>query len=123
MRNSTLMRSPLGPTRLPSLMAYPAACRSAAALRRRLPSWLHPPVAQCREIIACRPGARGELLAEQVILRRERLEPDFAISVIFVAQEVEIARAPRYRKVGAPPVLDALEFDEASRLEPAYLVR
>src|SRR5581483_603304 len=75
-----------------------------------------------REVIARRPDARGELLAEQIGLAGERLEADIAITEILVAQRVEIVLPARDREVGTPPILDALEFDEAARLEAADFV-
>ena len=45
------------------------------------------------KIVARRPGARGELLAEQIVAGGEALEADLAVAVIFVAHGVEIVRA------------------------------
>ncbi len=74
------------------------------------------------KIVARRPGARGELLAEQIILGGEAFEADLAVAVIFETQRVEIVLPARHRQIGAPPILDALEFDEMAGLEAADLV-
>src|SRR6185312_7785263 len=79
-------------------------------------------VVEGREIVTRRPGARGELLAEQVIASREALEADVAVAVVFVADDVEIIEAAHDWKTRAPPVLDALELDEAAGVEAADLV-
>ena len=83
---------------------------------------LHPSVADRGEIVARRPGARGELLAEQIALRREAFEADFAVTVIFIAQRIEIVLADADRQRRAPPVGDPLVFDVAAGLEAADLV-
>ena len=75
-----------------------------------------------REIVARRPDARGELLAEQIALGGEAFEADVAVAIEFVAHDVEIVLPARDRQVGAPPVLDALVFDVAAGLEAADLV-
>src|SRR5262249_50405568 len=80
-------------------------------------------VANGREIIACRPHPRRELLAEQIVFARERLKSRFAVAVIFVTQDVEISGPARDRQVGAPPVLDAIVFDVAPDVEAPDLVR
>ena len=75
-----------------------------------------------REIVARRPGARGELLAEQIALGGEAFEADLAVAIVLEAHDVEIVLAARDRQIGAPPVLDALVFDEAAGLEASDLV-
>ncbi len=74
------------------------------------------------KIVARRPGARGELLAEQIVPGGEAFEADLAVAVIFEPHHVEIVLTLRHRQIGAPPVLDALEFDEMADLEAADLV-
>ena len=74
------------------------------------------------KIVARRPGARGELLAEQIVLGGEAFEADLAVAVIFEAHDVEIVLPARHRQIGAPPVLHPLEFDEMPDLEAADLV-
>ena len=75
-----------------------------------------------REIVARRPDARGELLAEQIALGGEAFEADVAVAIIFVAHGVEVVLAARHRQIGAPPVRHALVFDVAAGLEAADLV-
>src|SRR6202030_4484193 len=69
------------------------------------------------------PYPRGELFAKQVIAAGEAFEGDIAITVEFEPQSIEIVAAAIDRKVGAPPILDALELDEAIDLEFRNLVR
>ena len=80
-------------------------------------------VLESGKIVARRPGARGELLTEQIILGGEAVKADLAIAVIFVAHGVEIVLPARHRQIGAPPILDAVEFDEMPGLEAADFVR
>ena len=75
------------------------------------------------KIIARRPYPGGEFLAEQVIPGGEAFEGDIAIPIEFVAHRVEIVEAARDRKIGAPPILDPIEFDVTVGLELADLVR
>ncbi len=66
---------------------------------------LDPAVADSGEIVARRPDARGEFLAEQIVLAGEALEGDVAVAVKFVAQDVEIvlaARRPADRRPTSP---------------------
>ena len=42
-------------------------------------------VLERRKIVARRPGARGEFLAEQIILGGEAFEADVAVAIVFVA--------------------------------------
>ncbi len=83
---------------------------------------LDPAVLEGGKIVARRPGARGEFLAEQIIAGGKAFEADVAVAIIFEAHGVEIVLAARHRQIGAPPVLDALIFDVAARLEAADLV-
>ena len=71
------------------------------------------------KIVARRPGARGELLAEQIAFGGEAFEAHVAIAVIFEAHRVEIVLPARDRQPGAPPVLHPLEFNEMAGLEAA----
>src|SRR5437867_2075012 len=59
---------------------------------------LDAPVLERREIVARRPDARGELLAEEIILAGEPFERDVAVPVVFEAQNVEIVLADRERQ-------------------------
>ena len=59
-----------------------------------------------REIIPRRPDARGELLAEQVVLRGKALEGNVPVPIEFVAHGVEIVAASADRQIGCPPILD-----------------
>src|SRR4051794_6167254 len=101
-----------------------AACVDEPALRARRRVVrnllaLDPAALERRKIVTRVPDARSELLAERVALGREALEADIAVAVIFVAQRVEVVLAAAHRQVGAPPVGDALVFDETPGLEPA----
>src|SRR5262249_14601968 len=84
---------------------------------------LDAPVTDRRKIITRRPDPRRELLPKQIVLGRERLKGELAVAVELVTDDVEIILSPRDRQIGAPPVLDALVFDEASDLEASDLVR
>ena len=58
-----------------------------------------------REIVARRPDARGELLAEQIIAGGKAFEADVAVAIIFKAHNVEIvlaARRPADRRPTSP---------------------
>src|SRR6185503_10123521 len=81
------------------------------------------PILERRKFITCGPGPRGEFLAEQITLCGKAFEPDFAVAVVFVADRVEIIQPPGYRQVGAPPILDPVEFDGVSDLKAPDLVR
>src|SRR5262245_50832026 len=48
------------------------------------------PLADRREVVARRPGARGEFLPEQIAFGSKSLKGNFAIAVIFVAHDVKI---------------------------------
>ena len=80
-------------------------------------------VLEGREVVARRPGARGVFLAEQIIFRGEADEGYFAVAIIFVTDGIEVVEALHHRKVRAPPILDAIEFDEVPDLDPSDLVR
>src|SRR5690606_15703927 len=80
-------------------------------------------VADGGEIVAGRPDARREFLAEEVAAARETLEGDVPVAEIFVAHRVEIVLSAGDRQRRAPPVLHPLVFDVASGLEAADLVR
>src|SRR5207244_1146866 len=49
------------------------------------------------KVVARRPDARGEFLAEEIALGGEPLEGDVAIPIILVAHDVEIVLADRDR--------------------------
>src|SRR5581483_506628 len=84
---------------------------------------IDPAVDEGREVVARRPGARGEFLAEQIIPGGKRLESGLPVAIKFVAQDIEIILPAADRKLRAPPILHALVFDEPPRLEAADLVR
>src|SRR5207342_2299765 len=76
-----------------------------------------------RETVARSPGSRGEFLTEQITLCGEAFEPDFAVAIVFVAYDVEIIQPARNGQIGAPPVLDPIEFDGMSDLKAPDLIR
>src|SRR5207253_8226488 len=76
-----------------------------------------------RKIVARVPDSRGEFLAKQVAAAGEALEGDVAVAIKVKAQRIEIIAAAVDRKVGAPPILDAFERDEAVDLEFRHFVR
>src|SRR4029453_5218186 len=80
-------------------------------------------LADRREVVARCPGARGEFLPEQITSGSEPLEGNFAIAVIFVAQDIEIVLPTPDRQVGPPPVFHSLVLDMAAGLETSDLVR
>ena len=75
------------------------------------------------KVVARRPDARGEFLAEQIVLAGKPLERDVAVAIELVAHDVEIVAAAADGKIGAPPILDPVVFDVAIGLELADLVR
>src|SRR5438477_5410725 len=80
-------------------------------------------VADCWEVVARCPGARREFFPEQIAFGSEPLQGNFAIAVIFIAQDVEIILPARDRQVGPPPVFYSLVLDMAAGLETSDLVR
>jgi hypothetical protein len=78
---------------------------------------LHPPIPERRKLVARRPDAGGELLAEKIAPTGEALEGDIAVPVVFVAHGIEIMLATGDRETRSPPVLDPVVFDVAARLE------
>src|ERR1700746_3548519 len=99
----------------------PALRAGRGFVRQRLA--LDAAVANGGEVIACRPYPRGELLPIEVVPGGESLKRDLAIPVEFITHDIEVVTAARDRKPGSPPILHALEFDEAVDLEFADLVR
>ena len=80
-------------------------------------------VLEGREIVARRPGARGELLAEQIIPGGETLEADVAVAVIFETHACRNCSARVATGRSAPhQSVDAVVLDEAPDLEAADLV-
>src|SRR2546430_15049077 len=79
-------------------------------------------LADRREVVARCPGARGEFLPEQIAFGGEPLEGNFAIAVIFIAQDVEIILPARDRQGGPPPDFYSLLLDMAARFGKASLV-
>src|SRR5262249_37781125 len=81
------------------------------------------PLADRREVVACRPSPRRKLFPEQIASGSEPLEGNFAIAVVFVAQDIEIVLPACHRQVGTPPVFHSLVLDMASGLETSDLIR
>src|SRR4029077_9379484 len=81
-----------------------------------------PSVPHRRKVVARRPDAGRELLAEQVALAGESFEGDIAVAVELIPDDVEIVGSARYRQTATPPVLDAVVLDIAPGLEPSDLV-
>src|SRR5215470_12931137 len=84
---------------------------------------LDAPLADRREVVACRPSPRCKFLPEQIASCSEPLEGDFAVAVIFVAHDVKIVLPAPDRQVGPPPVFHSLVLDMAAGLETSDLVR
>src|SRR5262245_52490139 len=80
------------------------------------------PLADRRKVVARRPGARGEFLPEQIASSGEPLEGNFAIAVIFIAQDIEIVLPARDRQIYAPPVFYSLVLNMAASFEASDLV-
>src|SRR6516162_10760091 len=83
---------------------------------------LNTAVANRRKVVARRPDARGELLAEEIALAGETLEGDIAVAIEFVAHDVEIVLPALRWQLGAPPILDPFVFDEAPGIEASHPV-
>src|SRR5215813_9721928 len=81
------------------------------------------PLADRREVVACRPSPRCKFFPEQIASGSESLEGNFAIAVIFVAHNVKIVLPAPDRQVGPPPVFHSLVLDMTARLETSDLVR
>src|SRR6516164_8566262 len=81
------------------------------------------PLADRREVVACRPSPRCEFFPEQIASGSESLEGNFAIAVIFVAHDVKIVQPAPDRQVGPPPVFHSLVLNMTARLETSDLVR
>jgi hypothetical protein len=79
-------------------------------------------VPEGREIVARRPKARGEFLAEKIVSRSEAFEADLAVPIVLEAHYVEIVLPTGNRKIATPPILDPLELDEMPNLETTHLV-
>ena len=75
-----------------------------------------------RKIVARRPDARGELLAEEIVAAGKSFERHVAVAIEFVAKGGEVVVPDRYRQIGAPPIRNAIVFDETAGLELADLV-
>src|SRR6516165_10445127 len=65
------------------------------------------PLADRREVVACRPSPRCKFFPEQIAFGSKSLEGNFAIAVIFIAHDVEIVLPACDRQVGTPPVFHA----------------
>src|SRR5258705_10440636 len=76
-----------------------------------------------RKIVARVPYPGGELFPKKVVAPGETFESDIAVAVEIVPQSIEIVAAAIDRKIGAPPILDALKFNETIDLEFRHLVR
>src|SRR5215470_15297480 len=109
------------------LQFFPSRIEEPTLRARRGIVWnniaLDAPLADRRKIVARCPGARGEFLPEQITSGSKSLEGNFAIAVIFVAQDIEIVLPTPDRQVGPPPVFHSLVFDVAPGLETSDLVR
>src|SRR5262245_1467202 len=81
------------------------------------------PLADRREVVACRPSARCKFFPEQIASCSEPLEGNFAIPVIFVAHNVKIVLPTPDRQVNTPPVFHSLVPDMAPGLERSDLIR
>src|SRR5256884_4879272 len=81
------------------------------------------PLADRREVVACRPSSRGKFFPEQIPSCCEPLEGNCAVAVRFVAHDVKIVLPAPDRQVGPPPVFHSLVLDMASGLETSDLVR
>src|SRR2546429_8614494 len=81
------------------------------------------PLADRREVVACRPSSRGKFFPEQIASCCESLEGNCAIAVIFIAHDVKIVLPAPDRQVEPPPVCHSLVLDMASGLETSDLVR
>src|SRR5262245_7292254 len=81
------------------------------------------PLADRREVVACRPSPRCKFFPEQIASCSEPLEGNFAIAVIFVAHNVKIVLPAPDRQVGTPPVFHSLVPDMAPGLERSDLIR
>src|SRR5262249_37288663 len=81
------------------------------------------PLADRREVVACRPSPRGKFFPEQIASCSEPLEGNFAIAVIFVAHNVKIVQPAPDRQVGPPPVFHSLVLNMTARLKTSDLVR
>src|SRR5262245_61059485 len=84
---------------------------------------LDAPLADRREVVACRPSSRRKFFPAQIASSSEPLEGNFAIAVIFVAHDVEIVLPAPDWQVGTPPVFHALVLDMAAGLETSDLIR
>ncbi len=80
-------------------------------------------VADRGKVVTRGPHPGDQFLAEKILLRREPLEREVAIAVELIADRVEVILAARDRQIGAPPILHAVELDEAAGLELPDLVR
>src|SRR5262247_628336 len=109
------------------LQFFPSRIEEPTLRARRGIVWndiaLDAPIANRREVVARCPGARGELLPEQITSGSEPLEGNFAIAVIFVAQDIEIVLPACDRQVGTPPGFHSLVLDMAAGLETTDPVR
>src|SRR5262249_9549253 len=81
------------------------------------------PLADRREVVACRPSPRSKFFPEQIAFGSKSLEGNLAIAVICVAHDVEIVLPACDRQVGTAPVFHSLVLDMAARLETSDLVR
>src|SRR5262249_47493590 len=109
------------------LQFFPSRIEKPTLRARRGIVWnniaLDAPLADRREVVARRPGARGEFLPEQIASGSKSLEGNFAIAVIFVAHNVKIVLPAPDRQLGTPPVFHSLVLDMAPGLETSDLIR
>src|SRR5262249_3855995 len=109
------------------LQFFPSRIKKPTLRARRGIVWnniaLDVPLADRREVVACRPGARGEFRPESIAFGSKSLEGNFAIAVIFVAHDVKIVQPAPDRQVGPPPVFHSLVLNVTARLETSDFVR
>src|SRR6516225_11857544 len=67
---------------------------------------LHATVANCGKVVAGGPNPRCKLLAEQIASPRESSESNVAVTIIFIAYQIEVVLPARDRQIRAPPILD-----------------
>src|SRR5512144_704314 len=70
---------------LPPQIDEPSLGARRRSIRNHRP--LDAAILESRRSITCGPGPRGEFLAEQITLCRKAFEADFAVAVIFVADD------------------------------------
>src|SRR5262249_54500166 len=80
------------------------------------------PLADRREVVACRPSPRCKFFPEQIASGSEPLEGNLAIAVIFVAHDVKIVLPAPDRQVRPPPVFHPLLPTMTARPQTSHLI-